>query len=117
MFNGSGSSNSTSLVADSLLIDLSATVKNARERRRLERDLADRLAELSEMKSNEASVLRAEIERALVTSVGDAPELLRRADFLIEAEVRAIAAEERRRAVLEGLASLGYEVSEGMMTA
>lgn len=28
-----------------------------------------------------------------------------------------MAAEERRRAVLEGLASLGYEVSEGMMTA
>jgi hypothetical protein len=27
-----------------------------------------------------------------------------------------MAAEERRRAVLEGLASLGYEVSEGMMT-
>lgn len=105
------------LVADSLLIDLSATVKNGRERRRLERDLADRLAELSQMKSNEASVLRAEIERALATPVVDAPELLRRADFLIEAEVRAIAAEERRRAVLEGLASLGYEVSEGMMTA
>ena len=28
-----------------------------------------------------------------------------------------MAAEERRRAVLEGLASLGYEVSEGMATA
>jgi hypothetical protein len=28
-----------------------------------------------------------------------------------------MAAEERRRVVLEGLASLGYEVSEGMMTA
>ena len=36
---------------------------------------------------------------------------------LIEAEVRSIAAEERRRAVLEGLAILGYEVSEGMATA
>ena len=48
---------------------------------------------------------------------GNELALIQRADFLIEAEVQAIAAEERRRAVLEGLAGLGYEVSEGMATA
>jgi hypothetical protein len=69
------------------------------------------------MKSAEAAALRIEIEQALSNSNGIDQELLKRADFLIEAEVRSIVAEERRRAVLEGLASLGYEVSEGMMTA
>jgi hypothetical protein len=105
------------LVADSLLLDLTAAIKSGRERMRLERDLSDRHAELSEMKSAEASALRAEIEQALARPAGNGQELLRRADFLIEAEVRSIAAEGRRRAVLEGLASLGYEVSEGMATA
>jgi hypothetical protein len=105
------------LVADSLLLDLSAAIKTGRARARLERDLAERLAELSEMKSAEAAALRVEIEQAIAKAGSNDQELVKRADFLIEAEVRSMAAEERRRAVLEGLASLGYEVSEGMMTA
>lgn len=105
------------LVADSLLLDLTSAVKSGRERARLESDLAERRAELSEMKSPEAAALRAEIEQALAKPAGNELELVRRADFLIEAEARSLAAEERRRAVLEGLASLGYEVSEGMATA
>lgn len=105
------------LVADSLLLDLSSAIKTGRERARLERDLAERHAELSEMKSAEAAALRVEIELAIAKSGANDQELVKRADFLIEAEVRSMAAEERRRAVLEGLASLGYEVSEGMMTA
>lgn len=104
------------LVADSLLLDLSTAIKTGRERARLERDLAERHAELSQMKSAEAAALRVEIE-AIAKSGANDQELIKRADFLIEAEVRSMAAEERRRAVLEGLASLGYEVSEGMMTA
>ncbi len=105
------------LVADSLLLDLSSAIKTGRERARLERDLAERHAELSEMKSAEAAALRVEIAQALAKSGANDQELVKRADFLIEAEVRLIAAEERRRTVLKGLASLGYEVSEGMMTA
>lgn len=69
------------------------------------------------MKSAEAAVLRVEIEQALAGSGDNSQELIRRANFLIEAEVRSMATEERRRAVLEGLASLGYEVSQVMMTA
>ncbi|MCK1298437.1 MULTISPECIES: hypothetical protein [unclassified Bradyrhizobium] len=105
------------LVADSLLLDLNSAIKTGRGRARLERDLAERHAELSEMKSAEATALRVEIERAIAKAGSNDQELVKRADFLIEAEVRSIAAEERRRAVLEGLSSLGYEVSEGMMTA
>lgn len=105
------------LVADSLLLDLNSAIKTRRARARLDRDLAERHAELSEMKSAEAAALRVEIERAIAKAGSNDQELVERADFLIEAEVRSMAAEERRRAVLEGLSSLGYEVSEGMMTA
>ena len=107
-----------SLLIDSLLLDLAAAVKNGREHARLQSDLRARHAELSEMKSPEAASLRSEIGQSLS---GHAPandtELLQRADFLIHAEVQAMAAQERRRVVLEGLAGLGYEVSEGMATA
>jgi hypothetical protein len=106
------------LVADSLLLDLATVVKNGRERVRSLRDLRGRHAELSEMSSSEAGSLLSEIGKILSgASQGNEAELVQRADFLIEAEVRAMAAEERRRAVLEGLAGLGYEVSEGMATA
>ena len=107
-----------SLLADSLLLDLAAAVKNGREHARLLSDLRARHAELSEMNSPEAASLRSEIGKSLLgDSGGNEAELLQRAGFLIEAEVQAMAAEERRRAVLEGLAGLGYEVSEGMATA
>ncbi|MBI5263862.1 MAG: hypothetical protein HY852_18795 [Bradyrhizobium sp.] len=105
------------LVADSLLLDLTSTVKTARERQRIAAELRERQAELSQMSSPDAVALSAEIERTLAGETGTAAELIKRADALIEAEVRAIAAEARRAAVLEGLASLGYEVSEGMATA
>jgi hypothetical protein len=105
------------LMADSLLIELAAAVRMGRDRVRLERELVERRAELSEMTSPEAAFLRAEIEQALALPTDNMQVLVKRADFLIETEVRSLAAEERRRAVLEGLASLGYEVSEGMATA
>ena len=107
-----------SLLADSLLLDLATAVKNGREHARLQSDLRARHAELSEMHSPEAVSLRSEIGELLSGAMrGNEAELIKRADFLIEEEVRAMAAEERRRAVLEGLAGLGYEVSEGMATA
>jgi hypothetical protein len=107
-----------SLLADSLLLDLAAAVKNGREHAQFLANLRARHAELSEMNSPEAASLRSEIGQSLSgASQGGEAELLQRADFLIEAEVQSMAAEERRRAVLEGLAALGYEVSEGMATA
>lgn len=107
-----------SLLADSLLLDLAAVVKNGREHARLLGDLRARHAELSEMKSPEAASLRSELAKSLSGGLqGNEAELLQRADFLLEAEVQSMAAEERRRAVLEGLSALGYEVSEGMATA
>jgi hypothetical protein len=106
------------LLADSLLLDLATAVKNGREHTRLQGDLRARHAELSEMHSPEAASLRSEIGEILSAATrGKEAELIKRADFIIEEEVRTMAAKERRRAVLEGLAGLGYEVSEGMATA
>jgi hypothetical protein len=105
------------LLADSLLLDLASAVRNGRERARVMSDLRERHAELSEMKSPEAAMLLSEIKQALAQPAGNEFELVKRADFLIKSEMHVMAAEERRRAVLEGLASLGYEVSEGMATA
>ena len=70
------------------------------------------------MSSVQASALRQEIDDILAdrTSVGEA-ELLHTANALIEIEVQAAAAASRRSAILQGLAGLGYEVSEGMATA
>lgn len=105
------------LVADSLLLDLTSTVKTARERQRIVAVLRERQVELSQMNSSDALALSTEIERVLHGQPGMETELIKQADTLIEAEVRAIAAAARRQAVLEGLASLGYEISEGMATA
>jgi hypothetical protein len=106
------------LLADSLLLDLATAVKNGREHARLQSELRVRHAELSGMSAPEATSLRSEISQLLSSDPrGGEAELLQRADFLIEAEVQAMAAKERRRVVLEGLIALGYEVSEGMATA
>jgi len=107
-----------SLIADSLLLDLAAAVKDGRARARLANELRERHAELSVMKSPEAASLLAEIDKTLAApSASNGQELIERADSLMEEEFKVMAAEERRRAVLEGLARLGYEVSDGMATA
>jgi len=106
------------LVADSLLLDLANAVKVGRASLRLDSKLRARLAELSAIRSPEAPSLLAEIVAALrLPQRSNAEELIKKADKLIEEELKTMAAAERRRAVLEGLASLGYEVSEGMATA
>ncbi|MCC8936019.1 hypothetical protein H8A99_05810 [Bradyrhizobium sp. Arg68] len=107
-----------SLIADSLLLDLAASVKDGRARAQLADELRARRGELSLMKSADANSLLTEIEETLASrSLTNGQDLVKRADFLIEEEFKVMAAAERRRAVLEGLASLGYEVSEGMATA
>src|SRR5262249_46875552 len=58
------------------------------------------------------------IEQAIAAgNTSSAAALIAEADALVEEEIRAQAAESRRRAVLQALARLGYEVTEGMATA
>jgi hypothetical protein len=106
------------LLADSLLVELARAVKEGRERSVQLAELREHAAELSRHDSAGARTLCARIENALVTEdVSSAPALAAEAAALIQEEMRALAADARRRAVLQGLASLGYEVNEGMATA
>jgi hypothetical protein len=106
------------LLADSLLVDLARTLKEERERSARLADLRERAAELTHHDSVVAHTLRGRIEAAIAARDGtSAPVLIQKADALVQEELRVLAADARRRSVLQGLASLGYEVSEGMATA
>jgi hypothetical protein len=106
------------LLADSLLVDVAQAVKEERERSARLADLRERAAELAHHGSAVALALRRRIEAAIAAKDGSsAPALTVEADALTQENLRTLAADARRRAVLQGLASLGYEVSEGMATA
>ena len=93
-------------------------MKEERERSARLADLRERAAELAHHGSAVAQALRGRIEAAIAAKDGSsAPALIAEADALVQEELRVLAADARRRAVLQGLASLGYEVSEGMATA
>jgi hypothetical protein len=117
MFAGELSSRQA-LLADSLLVDLAQAVRGAREQSVRLADLRERAAELTHHGSAVAQALRGRIEAAIAAKEGSsAPALIAEADALVQEELRVLAADARRRTVLQGLASLGYEVSEGMATA
>jgi hypothetical protein len=106
------------LLSDSLVIDLARTVKEGRERAGILSDLRERNAELERFASAAARELRAEIDKALVAKdAASARSLIDRANALLKEEIRLMAAAARRRAILQGLSSLGYEVTEGMASA
>ena len=106
------------LLADSLLVDLAHAVKEGREQSARLADLRERAAELTHHGAAVAQALQGRIEAAIAArDVSSAPALIAEADALVQEELRVLAADARRRAVLQGLASLGYVVSEGMATA
>jgi hypothetical protein len=106
------------LLADSLVLDLAHAIKEEREQSARLANLRERAAELAHYGSVVAQALRARIEGAIAAKDNSsAPTLIAEADALVQEELRAFAADARRRAVLQGIASLGYEVSEGMATA
>jgi hypothetical protein len=106
------------LLADSLLVELSNAVKEGRQKLSRLADLKQRSAELARYYSADARVLQDRLDAAITAQdAAAAPALLAESEALIEQELRALAANARRHAVLKGLASLGYEVHEGMATA
>ncbi len=75
-------------------------------------------AELGVLSGNAARELSDVIDAALVQpATADTALLVQRAANLLARELRQRAVTSRRLAVLQGLASLGYEVAEGMATA
>jgi hypothetical protein len=106
------------LLADSLLVELAHAVTKGRERSARLAELRERAAELALHYSAGAWPLRGRIEAAVAAEdASSAPALIAEADAFVQEELRLLAADARRRAVLQGLASLGYEVNEGMATA
>lgn len=105
-------------LAGSLLEDLSQAVKAARARSAQTAALVQAAAGLSGDYSEAAQALGVRIQAALTAAdVPDSEALVAEAGALAAQRQRTLAAEARRRVMLEGLARLGYEVNEGMETA
>ncbi|MFJ7145749.1 hypothetical protein [Pseudomonas protegens] len=105
------------LLLDSLVLELAQATRDSHERRA-------RLVLLQELANEVAILCPAAVEQELVqagqcslANMAPVDELIARFNTLIEAELQQRAALARRQTVLEGLASLGYEVREGMATA
>ncbi|HCF4370634.1 TPA: hypothetical protein NIE58_000043 [Pseudomonas aeruginosa] len=105
------------LLLDSLVLDLAqAAREHQQQRQRLEylQDLASEVAALGAAEHAEL------LQRAACQPDSDPQqlaELTERCNAILTAHLQQQAALARRQAVLQGLASLGYEVREGMATA
>ena len=104
------------MLMDSLVLDL-ASAASARTVRETALDQLRTLqAELLRIDNTES--LRAEVKAAIDRQdIANASALEERCKAAIAEELKRVAAIARRVAVLNGLASLGYEVREGMETA
>ncbi|CCB66563.1 hypothetical protein [Hyphomicrobium sp. MC1] len=106
------------LLTDSLVADLADATRVARENNYLVAKLREQLAEVRRFNSEAARALAANLKTAITASnAAQANELIASAKVLVTSEINRLAAEARRKAILQGLSSLGYEVQEGMATA
>lgn len=102
-----------SLLLDSLELDLARVISSSKQNRRLQQDIELALAELRAIAPEECEAFSAKDRRSTAELEG---ELAAIKAATAKALARA-AAESRRAALLQGLASLGYEANEGMQTA
>lgn len=103
------------LLADSLLLDVLAELKQRKAEASVLAELEAQAAVLARFESQEARGLRA--HAAAVLQAGDAHQATALVSLItsaIASEERTVAATARRTAILNGLAGLGYEVTEGM---
>jgi len=110
--------NRMSMKLDSLLVELTGAI---REAKRLE-DLVDEattvLAQLSTLDDEQAIEAQSQLQTAVAErSHSPIQEAMEACRAVIAAVEKAAAARSRRAAVLQGLAKLGYAVHEGMETA
>lgn len=106
------------LLTDSLVMDAAAHVAALRRREAASMRLREAAASLAALSSPEAATLRTRLAAAAEDgSMATEGALVAEAVAMVEGEARAAAAAARRRAVLAGLASLGYEVRETMAAA
>jgi hypothetical protein len=107
-----------SLLTDSLVLDLSERSKRRRADQATMEKLRDVRAALGTLSTPEAVAMDAEIASMLQSgTLHGAESLLAQAQKAVDDAMVKLAADARRRAVLGGLAKLGYEVRENMSTA
>ncbi|TQM03690.1 hypothetical protein FB548_3650 [Pseudoxanthomonas sp. 3HH-4] len=108
------------MLLDSLVLDLAAATAGYQAQSTRIASLRTLVAELEALVGHEASGLLMQTEDCLASSQPDKQRVMTLSEQCREAiaqELGRRAAIARRRAVLDGLASLGYEVREGMETA
>ena len=116
--SGENSANRRALLTDSLILDLSMHCRLRRELDSLESKLREVRSSLSVIDSSVARQFVSDITTALENKETVRWEkILEDSKVALEAEANSFAASARRRAVLEGLTHLGYEVKEQMATA
>lgn len=106
------------LLLDSLVLDLAdATRTSQQQRSRLQalQDLATEVAALE--RSEHAELLQSIAACGITTIAQELTALTEQCNAILATHLQQQAALARRQAVLQGLASLGYEVREGMATA
>lgn len=106
------------LLLDSLVLDLAAATRNFQRQRECLEQLRDLASEIEAYTGIEHATLLEHIgacttDTELAVTIG----LIEQCKTLITSHLQDLAALARREAVLGGLASLGYEVREGMATA
>ena len=110
--------NRRSLLIDSLIIDLISHLKGRKEIENILSDLREMRSEMRSLNSKAARDLEVILTEAIDTqNVTNSHILIDRCLKLIETEMKKLASDSRRHAILIGLAKLGYEVHENMETA
>jgi hypothetical protein len=106
------------LLLDSLVLDLAASTRNFRRRRECLEQLQDLASEAKTYAGIEHATLLDQVSACTTdTDLSVTTGLIEQCKTLIASHLQDQAALSRREAVLGGLASLGYEVREGMATA
>lgn len=112
------SSSHRSLLIDSLIFDL---VAHSAARKEKEKEIAavrELRSELRSFSSKSVKDLEALITQAINSQDFSSCNILKeRATKLLDEEKKALAGTARRKAILQGLAELGYEIRENMVTA
>jgi hypothetical protein len=107
-----------SLLTDSLILDLSERSKRRRAAQAMMEKLREVHAALRSLSMPETQAMETEIASVLQSAkLEGADALLARAQPVVDGAMAKLASDARRRAVLGGLAKLGYEVRESMSTA
>jgi hypothetical protein len=115
---GEESEQRRALLTDSLILDAAASARRRHELEAKLNKLRATEASLEGLASAQALLMASTIAKALqARDASGIDQLIADGASLVDSETRDLAAVSRRRAILNGLASLGYEVREGMTTS